>query len=59
MVQPTAQQKFQHKYSKAVFKFDRQVLLKRYKLHKIFNKNSVKVSYSCIENMKSVITAHN
>ena len=26
--------------------------------HKIFNRNSVKVSYSCTENMKSIITAH-
>ena len=29
------------------------------KLHRIFNRNIVKVSYSCTENMKSVITAHN
>ena len=29
------------------------------KLHKIFNKNTVKVSYSCMKNMKSVIKAHN
>ena len=29
------------------------------KLHKIFNRNSVKVSYSCMPNVKSVISNHN
>ena len=29
------------------------------KLHKIFNKNTVKVSYSCMSNVKSIITSHN
>ena len=29
------------------------------KLHKIFNRNNVKVSYSCTENMKSIINPHN
>mgnify|MGYP004361308217 CR=1 FL=1 len=29
------------------------------KLHKIFNRNSVKVSYSCTENMAQIITKHN
>ena len=29
------------------------------KLHKIFNRNSVKVSYSCMPNVKSVIPNHN
>ena len=28
-------------------------------LHKIFNRNSVKVSYSCMNNCKSVISKHN
>ena len=28
-------------------------------LHKIFNRNTVKVSYSCLENVKSVISKHN
>ena len=27
-------------------------------LHKIFNRNNVKVSYSCTENMKSIINSH-
>ena len=29
------------------------------KLHKIFNKNTVKVSYSCTKNIKSIINSHN
>ena len=28
-------------------------------LHKIFNRNSVKVSYSCMDNCKSIISKHN
>ena len=27
--------------------------------HKIFNKNTVKISYSCVRNMNSIISAHN
>ena len=29
------------------------------KMHKIFNKNIVKVSYSCMKNMDSIISGHN
>ena len=29
------------------------------KLHKIFNRNTVKVSYSCMPNVKSTISSHN
>ena len=30
-----------------------------HKYHTIFNKNTIKVSYSCLPNIKSIITAHN
>ena len=30
-----------------------------HKLHKFFNQNSVKISYSCLPNIKSMINAHN
>ena len=30
-----------------------------HRLHKIFNRNSLKVSYSCTKNMKSIINNHN
>jgi hypothetical protein len=29
------------------------------KLHKIFNKNTIKISYSCMSNVHSIISAHN
>ena len=31
----------------------------RHKFRKLFNKNNVKLSYSCMPNMKSIINAHN
>ena len=30
-----------------------------HKLHKIFNRSTVKVSYSCMNNVRSIITSHN
>ena len=30
-----------------------------HKLHKIFNTNNVKISYSCMKNISSIISAHN
>jgi len=32
---------------------------RHHKFHKIFNKNTVKISYSCMPNIKSIINAHN
>ena len=32
---------------------------KNHKLNKVFNRNNVKVSYSCLPNIASIITAHN
>ena len=32
---------------------------KRHKFHKLFNKNTVKLSYSCMPSIKSIINAHN
>lgn len=32
---------------------------KSHALHKIFNRNSVKISYSCMNNVSSIISAHN
>ena len=31
----------------------------QHKLHKILNRNSIKISYSCMPNMKAIITGHN
>ena len=33
--------------------------LRSHKLHKIFNRNTVKVSYSCMNNMPKIIKGHN
>ena len=32
---------------------------KNHKLHKIFNRNNVKVSYSCMPNVSSIVNSHN
>ena len=32
---------------------------KHHKFHRIFNKNNIKVSYSCMENIKTIIIKHN
>ena len=32
---------------------------KNHKMHKIFNRNTVKISYSCMKNIGSIISAHN
>ena len=31
---------------------------RNHKCHKIFNRNNVKISYSCIDNMENVISSH-
>ena len=32
---------------------------RNHKCHKIFNRNNVKISYSCIDNIKNIISSHN
>ena len=32
---------------------------KQHQFHKIFNKNTIKISYSCMQNMKQIINSHN
>ena len=32
---------------------------KSHKFHKLFNRNNVKVSYSCLPNISNIITSHN
>ena len=32
---------------------------KNYKMHKIFNSNTVKISYSCMKNISCMISSHN
>ena len=32
---------------------------RNHKYYKIFNRNDVKISYSCIDNIKNIISSHN
>ena len=43
---------------KHFFKFLRKHFGKNHKYQKIFNKKNIKVSYSCIDNMKKIINSH-
>ena len=43
---------------KLFLKLVKQHFPKGHKLHKIFNKNTLKVSYSCLKNMGSVLSRH-
>ena len=31
---------------------------RNHKYHKIFNRNNVKISYSCMDNIKNIISSH-
>ena len=55
MVQSTIQCKYCHKSWKTLPVY----FLPYNKFHKIFNRNTVKISYSCMPNMKTIINAHN
>ena len=43
---------------KAFLKLLQHHFLKRYPMHKIFNCNTVKISYCCMRNMESVTSSH-
>ena len=32
---------------------------RNHRYHKIFNRNNVKISYNCIDNIKNIISSHN
>ena len=44
---------------KTFFKLVKKYFPKKNKLHKIFNKNTLKISYSCMRNISSIISSHN
>ena len=44
---------------KVFFKLLHKHFLKTHKFYKVFNKNTVKLSYSSMHNMASIITSHN
>ena len=59
MVQSTIQQKRGNKSWSLFLKLLDKHFPRHHKLHKIFNRNTVKKSYSCTKNMKSVMNDHN
>ena len=59
MVQPSIQQNVQTNVAKIFLQLVNKHFPKKHKFHKIFNRNTVKVSYSCMENMASIIIKHN
>ena len=44
---------------KHFFKLLKKPFAKNHKYHKIFDKNNIKVSYSCMDNIKKIISSHN
>ena len=59
LVQPPIQQKHQHQYRTQIPCPSRQALPERPQTKKIFNRNTIKISYSCMNNTKQVIDNHN
>ena len=59
LVQSTVQQKRKNKRGKIFLNLVDKHFQPSNCLHKIFNRNSVKVSYSCMDNCKSIISKHN
>ena len=47
------------KISKSFLQLIKKHFPKKHKFHKIFNKNTLKLSYSCMSNIKTKINAHN
>ena len=59
LVQPPIQQKHQHQYRTQFLALVDKHVPKDYKLRKIFNHNTIKISYSCMNNTKQIIDNHN
>ena len=59
MVQSTFQQECRQKHWQKVLATSRQHFLQNSTLHKIFNRNTLKGSYSYMDNMGKIINAHN
>jgi len=56
---PPFSQNVKTNVAKQFLKLIRKHFGKNHKYNKIFNRNNVKVSYSCMDNMKKIISAHN
>ena len=56
---PPIQQKHQHQYRTQFLALVDKHVPKDHKLRKIFNHNTIKISYSCMNNTKQIIDNHN
>ena len=56
---PPYSSNFKSNIGKIFMKLIRKHFPKEHKFHKIFNKNTIKLSYSCMPNIESIITKHN
>jgi len=61
LVQSPIQFKCRHKHRKIIFQINRKTFptTPHHRFHKIFNKNTIKLSYSCMPNVKNTIANHN
>ena len=59
LVQPLIQQKHQHQYRTQFLALVDKHVPKDHKLRKTFNHNTIKISYSCMNNTKQIIDNHN
>ena len=59
LVQPPIQQKHQHQYRTQFLALVDKHVPKDHKLKKIFHRNTIKISYSCMNNAKQIIDNHN
>ena len=59
LVNPPFSKNVQANVGKAFLRLSKKHVPKNHKLDKIFNKNTIKVIYSCMENMASIIKRHN
>ena len=61
LVQPTIQQERHNKHRPEIPEHNQRVFRKRptKTLHKIFNNNTLKLSYGSMPNVKNIISAHN
>ena len=58
-VNPPFSQTVETTTGKTVLKLVKQHFLKHHKLNKIFNKNTIKLSYCCMKNISSILKQHN
>ena len=56
---PPFSQNVKNNIGKTFLKLVKQYFPKHHKLNKIFNKNTLKLSYCCMKNMSSIIKQHN